>query len=83
MGLSPGEEDNFAAIVSHLARRRGGGIPWWFVVPSVVIVTIVVAMAVLLGLHHHFASLFYGTFALALATGLLLIVFVDRRDRPF
>ena len=82
VGLSPEEEHDFAAIISELVRRRGGGIPWSIVVLSVVVVGIAVAVAVVLGVHH-LASLFYGTFVVALAFGLSVTLVADRRDRPF
>ena len=73
----PRKSTSFAVIASQLTRRRGGGIPWRVVVLGVVIVTIAVTIATLLGVHHHLASLFYGTFVVALAVGLWATVLVD------
>ena len=82
MGLSPEEEDSFAAIVAQLGRRRDRMVPWAIVLVSAAVVGVASEVAVLLGVHHHFAALFYATFVVALVAGLLSIVVVRRRARP-
>ena len=79
MGLSPEEEDAFTAIVSRLQRQRSKGIPWPIIAFSVVLVGAADALAALLGVHHHLATLFYGTFIAALAVGLAVMAFGDKR----
>lgn len=82
MGLSPEEEDIFPTIVAGLQAPAVGSVPIPVVVLSFVIVGIAVLAAAMLGVDHHLATLFYGSFSLGMSGGLVVNAVHDRRNRP-
>jgi hypothetical protein len=78
MGLLPEEEEAFADLVSRFGGWTDRRIPWAVVALSVVAVGAAVDGAVLVGVHHHFAILFWVSFVVALAVGLALFGLADR-----
>lgn len=81
MGLSPEEEDIFSTIVAGLHAPTVGSVPVPVVVLSFVVVGIGVLAAAMLGVHHHVAALFYGSFSLGLSGSLAVKAVHDRRNR--
>ena len=83
MGLSPEEEDAFAAIASVLAASRRPRLPWGVLAVSIGVVGVAVVGALLLGVPGRLAGLFSLTFVMALVAGLLLIARSDRHANRF
>ena len=80
-GLSADEESAFAQIAADLRRRERPPIPWDVVAASVSIVLIAAVGALLLEIPGTLVLLFFTTFAVALAAGLLVVALLDAWKR--
>jgi hypothetical protein len=81
MRLSPEEEAAFAAIAYDLEGRRSRPIPWSVVTVAVAVVGVAVLGAWLSGVPGSVVEVFCLAFVVALAVGLSLLAFADRRRR--